>query len=59
MFHTEPKNRRMTPWEQQEERYVAKLFGRAERTFILDKPFYPFVKTDVTKCVNFDLNYIE
>lgn len=30
----------MTPWEKQEEKEVAKLFGRPERDFIFDFPFY-------------------
>ncbi len=46
----------MTPWEQQEEKAEAKLWGRPERTFIFDKPshYYGLVPEPI---VNFDLNY--
>lgn len=47
----------MTPKEFEEELADSKIWQRVPRTFILDRPFYPWVKTDNTKCVNFDLNY--
>lgn len=59
MFYTEPPNRRMTPQELEEEKFIAGLFKRPMRWFIKDKPFYPYVPTDEKQCVNFDLNFIE
>lgn len=56
----EPKNRRMTPQEEEDEKFWATLFKRPRRAYILDKPIYPYVPTPPppTKCmVNFDLNY--
>lgn len=52
-----PKNRRMTPQEYEEELQICKLFKRVPRTFILDKPTYPYVPTVPHYPVNFDLNY--
>lgn len=58
LFPPETPNRRLTPWEEQEEREVAKIFGRPMRTFIKDKPFYPqFPPTPLIPKLNFDLNF--
>lgn len=54
------KNRRLTPAEMQEEKILADIFKRPVRHFLLDRPFYPYVKIDPNKpkyMVNFDLNY--
>lgn len=56
MFYTETPNRRLTPQEMQDEKYIAKLFRRPWRHFIKDKPYYPYVHTDERYMVNFDLN---
>ncbi len=45
----------MTPWEKQEEKQVAKLFGHAERDFIFDFPFYYDIPP--TPIVNFALRF--
>lgn len=45
----------MTPWEEQEEKEVAQLFGRPQRKFIFDFPFYHDVP--ITPKVNFDLRF--
>lgn len=50
-----PKNRRMTPWELQEEKEIAGIFRRPMRYFLHDKPIYPFFPPE--PMVNFDLNY--
>ncbi len=55
----EKKNRRMTPWELEQEREIANIFKRPMRYFLFDKPFYPYVPTDETQMVNFDLNFKE
>lgn len=56
MFPTEPQNRRMTPWEYEQELEDAKIWCRNPRTFIKDKPTYPWVPQNVPYTVNFDLN---
>lgn len=56
MFYTETPNRRLTPQEMQDEKYIAKLFRRPWRHFLKDKPYYPYVPTDERYMVNFDLN---
>lgn len=50
------KNRRLTSREQQEEFEDAKIWQRFPRFYLYDRPFYPWVTTDNTKTVNFDLN---
>lgn len=45
----------MTPWEQQEEAEIAKIFKRPQRKFIFDPPFYPYLPPEPK--VNFDLNF--
>lgn len=55
----EIKNRRFTPWEQQEENELALIFKRPPRYFIKDKPFYPYVIPNNSEMVNFDLNFKE
>lgn len=53
----ETPNRRMTPQEYEEELLLAKLFKRPPRSYIKDKPFYPYVPKNEQCMVNFDLNY--
>lgn len=53
----ETPNRRMTPQEEEDEKFWAALFKRPRRSYIKDKPFYPYVPTDEKCKVNFDLNY--
>lgn len=48
----------MTPWEQQEEREISKIFLRPERKFFWDFPTYPiFPPAPKVPKVNFDLNF--
>lgn len=56
LFPPEPKNRRMTPKEFEEELQDAKIWKRVPRTHILDKPFYAWVPEIPQYTVNFDLN---
>lgn len=56
MFDTPTPNRRMTLWEREQELEDAIIWHRVPRTYIKDKPFYPWVRTDERFCVNFDLN---
>lgn len=53
----ETPNRRFTPEEYELELMLAKAFCRPPRSYIKDKPFYPYVITDPKYKVNFDLNY--
>ena len=57
MFPDEkPINRRMTSKEFQEELEDSKIWCRNPRTFIHDKPMYPWVPEVPKYTVNFDLN---
>lgn len=56
MFPTETPNRRMTPWEREQELIDAAIWKRVPRDYIKDKPFYPWVIPNNKYCVNFDLN---
>lgn len=57
MFPPEPpKNRRMTKWEYEQELEDSKIWCRVPRSFIHDKPTYPWVPQDSIYTVNFDLN---
>lgn len=47
----------MTAKEFADELVEAAIWKRRPRTHIFDKPIYPYVHTDETQCVNFDLNY--
>lgn len=55
----QPKNRRLTSQEMETEKWIAGLFKRPLRHFLLDKPFYPYVPNVNTEMVNFDLNFKE
>ncbi len=55
MFNEESKNRRMTPWEEEQEKQDAEIWGRPRRYFIKDKPFYHGIIPE--PLVNFDLGY--
>lgn len=46
----------MTKWEYEQELEDAKYWCRVPRTFINDKPTYPWVPQNSPYCVNFDLN---
>lgn len=46
----------MTKWEYEQELEDAKWWCRVPRTYIKDKPTYPWVPQDTPYCVNFDLN---
>lgn len=62
MFYTEPTNRRLRPDELQTEIEICKWLKRPPRTYINDKPFYPYVIRDPQNNrypVNFDLNFTE
>lgn len=56
LFPTPPVNRRMTPWEYEQELEDAKIWHRVPRDFIFDHPTYPYVPQIPKYCVNFDLN---
>lgn len=56
LFPTTPVNRRMTPWEYEQELIDAREWKRVPRTHIFDKPFYPWVPEVPKYTVNFDLN---
>lgn len=56
MFETKKPNRRMNAWEFAQELEDAKIWCRAPRTHIFDKPTYPWVPTVPNYTVNFDLN---
>lgn len=56
MFYTEPVNRRMTPSEMEDEKFIANLFKKPWKHFIKDKPYYPYVPVNEKYTVNFDLN---
>lgn len=47
------KNRRFTPYEEQTERELARIFRRPPRTFFYDDPFYPYCVPE--PLVNFDI----
>lgn len=47
----------MTPSELQDEKYLAQWMKRPLRTYLHDKPFYPWVVPEPV--VNFDLKYRE
>lgn len=55
LFPKPPQNRRMTPWEEQEEKEIAEIFKRPRRQFLFDEPFYPFFP--LTPKVNFALRF--
>lgn len=59
MFQEPPqKNRRFTANEMQTELEISKWLKRPPRSFIHDKPFYPWLPpTPVVPYVNFDLGY--
>lgn len=45
----------MTPWEEQEEKLEAAIWGHARRTFIFDKPHYHDIIPE--PLVNFNLGF--
>lgn len=52
-------NRRLTPKEQEDEKFLCQIFRRPPRHYLHDKPFYPYVPVDPNNrkyAVNFDLN---
>lgn len=57
LFPEPVQNRRLTPKEMEDEIEISRIFKRHCRTFLLDKPFYPYVPTVPYHTVNFDLNY--
>lgn len=46
----------MTTWEYEQELEDAKIWHRVPRSYIFDKPTYPWVPQDTMYTVNFDLN---
>lgn len=62
---TKPKNRRLTPKEQEQEKMDAAIWHRPQRTFLYDLPYYPWVPKDPEKFisefykVNFELGFNE
>lgn len=55
LFPPPQQNRRMTPWEEQEEKIEAEIWGHARRSFILDKPHYHGIIPE--PLVNFNLGF--
>lgn len=53
MFEKKRKNRRLTPYEMQDELFLCKWMKRPPRTYFDDKPFYPWCVPE--PIVNFDL----
>lgn len=51
-----PKNRRLTPKEQEDDLWLARIFKRPVRTMLLDPPFYPWIPKQPYS-VNFDLGF--
>lgn len=49
------KNRRFTPWEEEQERMDAAVWKRPYRYFFYDHPTYPYCVPEPR--VNFDLGY--
>lgn len=45
----------MTPWEEEQEKQEAEIWGHYRRKFIFDKPFYTHLPPEPV--VNFDLGY--
>ncbi len=39
-------NRRLTPKEQEDEKFLCQIFKRPPRHYLHDKPFYPYVPVD-------------
>lgn len=55
-----PKNRRMTPWEKEQEIQESIIWGHYVRDYILDKPTYKNLPiTPIIPKINFDLCYKE
>lgn len=58
-----PKNRRLTPWEREQEKIDAAIWHRPQRHFLFDMPYYPWVPKNPEAFiseyykVNFDLDY--
>ncbi len=57
LFDTGPKNRRRTPKEMEEEKWLCKIFKRPPTEMVLDPPFYPWLPPE--PYVNFKLNFTE
>lgn len=57
LFPEKRKNRRLTPYEMQDELFIAKWLHRPPRTYFDDTPFYPWLPPEPV--VNFKLNYTE
>lgn len=57
LFPEKRKNRRLTPYEMQDELFIAKWLKRPPRTYFDDRPFYPWLPPE--PMVNFKLNYTE
>ena len=51
------KNRRMTLWEEEQEKEDARIWKRPRRAFIFDPPTYPWCPPE--PMVNFDLGYFK
>ncbi len=56
LFDEPKRNRRFTPAEYEQEVEEAKIWRRVPRSFILDRPTYPWVPQNTKHMVNFDLN---
>lgn len=55
LFEPEPKNRRLTAKEFEQELLVARAFKRRPNYYLYDKPTYDYFP--LTPLVNFDLKY--
>lgn len=58
LFEPKSKNRRLNPKELETEYELCSIFHRPPRTYLHDKPFYPWLPPEpIVPSVNFDLNF--
>lgn len=55
LFEPEKKNRRLTPWEEQEDKQESRIWKRARKTFLYDIPYY--YDCNPEPLVNFHLGF--
>lgn len=55
LFPQPTPNRRLTPWEEEQDKQEASIWGRAKKYFIHDIPYYYDLNPE--PLVNFKLNF--